>query len=198
DIGTPWSDGQAASVSAVSEPGSTYEMLQGSRLRTPNNALTAVFPGNQLTNDGNGIFVNSPGAGTAQAEIRSKQGVSPSGPATVTFPLLIMAGGQFDNGNPGSIDIQGQINVVSNAIFYVDSGGGSGRPIQIDAYITGNNNIEYHDFDATMTGGLLVTCPTNTYSGTWNVVQGPLIAAGNNCLGTNSITVGAAGGFETL
>jgi len=198
NTGSYWSDGNAASVSVVSEPGSTYEMLQGSRLRTPNNALQAVFPGNQLTNDGTGVFINNPGAGTVQAEIRSKQGVPPSGPATVTFPLLIMAGGQFDNGNPGVIDIEGQIEVVSNAIFYVDNSGGSGRPIQIDAYITGNNNIEFRDFDVSMTGGLVVTCPSNTYSGTWNVVQGPLIAAGTNCLGTNSITVGVNGAFETL
>ncbi len=194
-----WSDGNPASVSAVSSPGSTYELLQGSRLRTPNNALQAGFPGNVLTNDGTGVFINNPGTGTVQAEIRSKQGVPASGPGTVTFPLLVMAGGQFDNGNPGAIDIQGQIQVVSNAIFYVDAGGGTaGRPIQIDAYLTGANNIEYHDFDASMNGGLVITCPTNSYSGTWNIVQGPLIATETNSLGTNSITIGANGALETL
>ncbi len=193
-----WSDGNPASVSAVSEPGSTYELLQGSRLRTPLNAVMAAFPGNELSDDGVGVFVNNPGAGTNQAEIRSKQGVAPSGITTVMFPMLIMNGGQFDNGNPGAIDIQGQIDVVSNAIFYVDSTGGTGRPIQIDAYIAGSNNIEYHDFDASMSGGLDITCPTNTYTGTWNVVQGLLLGAGVNSLGTNSITVGATGALETL
>ena len=195
-----WSDLNPASVSAVSEPGSTYELQQGSRLRTPLNALQATFPGNVLTNDGTGVFFNNPTttAGTNQAEIRSKQGVPPSGPAFLTFPLLVMAGGQFDNGNPGIVDIQGQIQVVSNAIFYVDSTGGAGRTIQIDAHLTGNNNIEYRDFNASMNGGLVVTCPSNNYSGTWNVVQGPLIATGTNCLGTNSITVGANGALETL
>lgn len=195
-----WSDGNPASVSAVSEPGSTYELLQGSRLRTPNNLLQTTFPGNQLSLDGTGVFFNNPSAtaGTNQGELRTKQGVSPTGPAIVTFPLLIMNGGQIDSGNPGAVDFQGQINVVSNAIFYVDNGGGAGRPYQIDAYITGANNIEFHDFDASLTGGLDITCPTNTYTGTWNIVQGPLLGAGANSLGTNSITIGATASLETL
>lgn len=193
-----WSDGNPASVSAVSEPGSTYELLAGSRMRSPNNLLQATFPGNQLTVDGNGIFTNNPAAGAPQAEIRFKQGVPAAGVASVTFPLLIMDNGQLDNGNPGFIDIMGTIDVVSNAVFYVDSGGGTGRGFEVDAQMTGGGSVFYHDFDTTMNGCLDVTCPSNTYTGTWTVDQGPLLGAGVNSLGTNTITIGANGAFETL
>jgi len=192
-----WSDNNPASVSAVSAPGSTYEVLQGARLRTPANALTAVFPGIQLSIDGTGVFINNPGAGTDQGELRTKQGIAPNGIATATFSLLKMTGGQFDNGNTGVFDILGSVDIVSNAIFYIDSAGGTGRPIEIDAYLFGTNSIEYHDFDTSMSGGLVVTGATNTFSGTWNVVQGPLIGTSPGALGTNSITVGTGAALET-
>ena len=44
---------------------------------------------------------------------------------------------------------------------------------------------------------LNITCNTNAYRGTWNVVQGTLLGSGNNALGTNSITVGTNGVLET-
>ena len=167
-------------------------------MRSPANLLQAAFPGIQLSVDGTGVFINNPGAGTTQGEIRLKQGTAASGVPTVYFPLLIMNGGQIDAGSGGPVDIQGEIEVVSNAIFYVDSGGGEGRPYQIDAYLTGTNSIEFHDYDASLTGGLDITCPTNTFSGPWNIVQGPLLGTGTNSLGTNSITIGATASFETL
>jgi hypothetical protein len=190
DTGSFWSDGNPASVSAVEYPGSTYELLPGSLMRSPaGTALAYTFPGIVITNDGNGIY-----ADPANAEIRFKQAGSVG---TVVFPRLVVNGGRFDLGNAGVVDLQGEIDILSNAVFYVDTGGGAGRSWQIDAFLTGSASIEYHSFDASLTDDMNVTCPTNTYSGTWNVVQGVLLGTGANSLGTNSITVGANGALET-
>ncbi len=93
------------------------------------------------------------------------------------------------------------MNIMSNTPIYVDNGAGTtgnGRTFQIDACLTGNGSIEYHDFNASMSGGLDITCPTNTYTGTWNIVQGPLLGAGTKSLVTNSVSIGANGALETL
>ena len=194
-----WSDGNPASVSAAAYPGSTYELLPGSRLRTPAAPPNNTFPGIVLTNDGTGVFTNNPAAGAPNAEIRLKQ-TNPgaiTNPAVVVFPRLVMNGGQVDLGSDGLAVIQGEIDIITNAIFYVDSGGGANRWYQIDALLTGSASIEYHAFDTSFTGDLNITCPTNTYSGTWNVVQGALLGTGANSLGTNTITVGATAALET-
>ena len=70
---------------------------------------------------------------------------------------------------------------------------------EIDAFLEGNGSIEYHDFTSADAGfgGLNITGKTNTYTGTWNVVQGPLVGSGTNSLGTNTITIGANGVLET-
>ena len=197
-----WSDslgGVAASVSAAAFPGSTYELLPGSRMRTPAAPPNNTFPGIVLTNDGTGVFTNNPAAGAPNAEIRLKQ-TNPgaiTNPAVVVFPHLVMNGGQVDLGSDGLAVIQGEIDIITNAIFYVDSGGGANRWYQIDALLTGSASIEYHAFDTSFTGDLNITCPTNTYSGTWNVVQGALLGTGANSLGTNTITVGTNAALET-
>jgi hypothetical protein len=190
DTGSYWSDGNAASNSAVWYPGSTYELLPGSRLRTPaGNATTYTFPGLVLTNDGIGIFNNA-----TNGEFRFKQAASGG---AVVVPRLVMNGGQVDLGNPGLVILKGQVDVVSNAIFFADIGGNAGRSLQLDSFITGSANIEWHSFDASLADDLNVTCPTNTYTGTWNAVQGVLLGSGTNSLGTNNITVGANGALET-
>jgi hypothetical protein len=197
-----WSDslgGVAASVSAAAFPGSTYEVLPGSRLRTPTAPPNNIFPGIVLTNDGTGVFTNNPAAGAPNAEIRLKQ-TNPgaiTNPAVVVFPRLVMNGGQVDLGSDGLAVIQGEIDIITNAIFYVDSGGGANRWYQIDAFLTGSASIEYHAFDTSFTGDLNITCSSNTYSGTWNVVQGALLGTGANSLGTNTITVATNGALET-
>jgi hypothetical protein len=109
-----------------------------------------------------------------------------------------MNGGQIDNGSTLAVVIQGTVDIVSNTPIYVDTSGAAGRIYQIDAGLTGNGSIEYHDFNASMLGGLDITCPTNTYTGTWNIVQGPLLGSGTNSLGTNSIIIGAKAALETL
>jgi hypothetical protein len=192
-----WSDGNPASVSAVSEPGSTYEILQGARLRTPTTPINAVFPGDKLLLDGTGVFVNNPAAGTTQGELRCKQPEPASGSATITFPLLVMAGGQLDLGNAGTVTFLGTLDVVSNSIIYVDNAGSDGRIYQMSAYLTGSGNLMYQDFDATLSGGLFLNCPTNSYTGAWTVPIGPLVGVGSNSLGTNTITIGAAGVLQT-
>ncbi len=196
-----WNDGLGslpASTSAFEAPGSTYEVLPGFQLRTPGETPLPFtnFPGVQLTIDGNGVFTNNPNQGTAVGQLKFKQGATNNN--VVSFPLLIMAGGQLDNDNAGTAEIQGTINIVSNTPIYVDTAGADFRPFQIDGIIEGNGSIEFHDFDATETGGLYITGVSNTYTGTWNVVQGPLVGGGLNSLGTNNITVGANAVLETL
>ncbi|HZM03714.1 MAG TPA: hypothetical protein VFC44_11945 [Candidatus Saccharimonadales bacterium] len=166
-------------------------------MRTPAAVIAYTnFPGIQLQVDGNSVLVNpGPGASGGDGEIRFKQG---AGGETFYFPLLILAGGQLDNGSPGLADIAGNLAVTTNSFIYVDSTGGSGRTFQIDACLSGSGGLMYHDFDATMSGGLVLTCPTNTFTGTWSVDQGPLVGAGSNSLGTNSISLNAKGALETL
>ena len=111
-----------------------------------------------------------------------------------------MNGGQMDTGDNGVVTIQGRIDILANTPIYADSAAGNDRPYQIDAWLTSNGSIEYHDFDSTFSsvGGLTITCPTNTFSGTWHVARGVLIGSGANSLGTNSITVDAGAALETL
>jgi hypothetical protein len=82
----------------------------------------------------------------------------------------------------------------------VDSAAGNNRPYRIESWLTGAGSIEWHDFNASLdsTGGLNINGTSNTFSGTWHVVQGVLLGSGANSLGTNSITVDATGALETL
>jgi hypothetical protein len=192
--GPDWSDGNPASISAFEYPGSTYEVLPGARLRTPLSVGDAVFPGDLLTIDGDGVFTNSPAAGAPAAEIRFKQ---PTSGSSVTFKKLVMNGGQLDLGVDGILVIMGEIDIVTNTPMYVDSGGDANRQFQIDALLTGAGSIEWVAFDASLTGVLNVTCTSNTYTGTWKVDQGVLLGTGLNSLGTNNITIGTNGVLET-
>jgi hypothetical protein len=187
-----WSDGNAAAISALSNPGSTYEVVPGARLRSPAGAAASTFPGVQLTIDGDGVFVNN--NGPTIGELRFKHG----SPGTVYFKKLRMNGGQLDTGDNGTLILSGEIDILANTPIYVDSAALQDRYYQIDSFLTGNGSIEFHAFDTSMTGGLNITCATNAYAGTWNVVQGPLLGSGLNSLGTNSIKVGVNGALETL
>jgi hypothetical protein len=189
---TNWSDGNPASTSALANPGSTYEVVAGARLRSPAGATAAVFPGIQITVDGDGVFTpDGPNVG----EIRFKHADG----GTIQFQKLIMAGGMLDNGDNGTMGLLGEFNVISNAIIYVDSAAGQDRTYRIDAWLTGNGSIEWHQFSAALSGrDLNITGTTNTYTGTWNIVQGAVVGGAPGSLGTNSITVGASGALETL
>jgi hypothetical protein len=143
------------------------------------------------------VWVDLPSAASPVGEIRFKNGQSGE---IVYFPLLIMAGGQLDNGTAGTlVDIGGAMEIVSNTTFYADDSGSTGdRPYQVDAYLYGNGSIQYIDSDATFSGYLNITCPTNAFTGMWIVQQGPLLGSGPNSLGTNIIIVETNAALETL
>jgi hypothetical protein len=192
NTGSDWSDGLAASESALQKPGSTYEVLPGARLRSPAGAAFATFPGNVLTVSGDSVWLeNSP----TTAEIRFKH----ANPGTVYFKKLILNGGMLDSGDNGVTVIQGELHINDNTTnsFYADTAAGQDRPFQIDAWLTGGGMIEYHAFDTTFSGNLNVTGTSNTFNGTWHVVQGVVLGSGPNSLGTNDIIVETSGALET-
>jgi hypothetical protein len=198
--------GMSATNLMIANPGSSFEVVPGALLRTTASGPPYVtFPGAQLTVDGNGVFTNATTSVSTMGQIKFKE-INVATPTTNYFPLLVMAGGELDNGGvngtaiyPLALDIQGTVNIVSNTPIYVDSLGGTNRPFQIDALLEGNGGIEYHDFSSVDAGfgGLNISGNNNTYAGTWNVVQGPLLGSGTNSLGTNTITIGANGVLET-
>jgi hypothetical protein len=187
--GPDWSDGLAASVSSGFKPGSTYEILPGARMRTPTNTVGGTFPGNQITVDGDGVWINN-GSATI-GEIRLKHD-------TVRFPKLVMNGGQIDQGDNSVAVIAGEMDILANTPLYVDSSAGQERQLQIDAWLTGSGSIEWHAYSTSFAANLNITGTSNTFSGSWHVVQGVLLGSGTNSLGTNSITVEAGAALETL
>jgi len=178
--------GQPASLSAYANPGSTYEVVVGSRLRTPAGTNNNVFPGVQLTIDGGGVLEN--GTLNAVGELRFKNN---SNPATNYFADLILNGGQLDHGDNTLEHIQGLVTVTNNSTIYVDSSANVDRGYQIDAWLTDSGNLLWHEWGGGLGGtNLQITCATNTFTGQWIVDQGALIGVGVNSLGTNNITVG--------
>jgi hypothetical protein len=195
DTAGQWSDGNPASISAYEFPGSTYEVLVGARLRTPSLNPNAIFPGQILTVDGDGVFTNSPAAGNmTTSEIRFKQ---PASGNSVTISNLVMNGGQLDLGNGGLVILAGHVTCLTNTPIYIDGGGGAGRQLQVDAQLAGGGSIEWSAFDASLSGELIITCPSNTFTGAWQVDQGLLVGAAAGSLGTNNITVGANGALSS-
>lgn len=184
-----WTDGNPASLSALSNPGSTYRVPAYARLRSPETTLYAAFPGVQLTLEGDGVWAE--GGSDYIGEMRLKH-------ETVYFKKLVMAGGQIDQGDDTVAVIQGQMDIQANAPLYVDNGAGHDRQLQIDAWLTGAGSIEWHQYGATFGYNLLITGTSNTFSGRWSIVQGCVLGAGPGSLGTNTITVSANGALETL
>jgi hypothetical protein len=191
--------GQGASTTAYSNPGSTYEVVTGSRLRTPVSG-NVVFPGTGATVliDGDGVYED--GTVNNVGELRIKH--AGFDPATNYYANLVLNGGEVLNGDVGHLVLQGQLNVQSSSVFYIDSTTDS-RSGEIDSWLTGSGNLFWHDnaFTNHLTNDLEITGTTNTFTGQWIVDQGALLGAGANSLGTNSIIVGTNGltaVFETL
>ena len=200
DTSGNWSDGQPASVSAAAKPGSTYELLPSgglnTRMRSPQNPRTAIFPGNVLTVSGNAIWTNNPATNGNTSEIRFKQ----PNPGIVIFKKLVMNGGQLDAGNDGIVEVAGELNVLTNCPIYNDNG--ADRGYLISSWLTGAGSIEYHGYNQTTfqsnyVNNLNIACTSNTFSGKWNIALGTLLGTGTNCLGTNDIVVGTSGAIET-
>jgi hypothetical protein len=196
-----WSDGNPASRSAITKPGSTYEVLAGGRLRTPVDAATATFPGNQLTISGDGVWSEN-GTSSNIGELRLKPGVG----GTVSFKQLVMNGGQLDIAQTaltgaGNGFLAGEVDVLTNTPIYSDNAT-TDLGVRIDAWLTGSGNIEYRGyyqagFNPAFTNCLNIAGTSNTFSGKWNVVLGVLLGTAPGSLGTNDITVGNNGVLET-
>ncbi len=211
NTGTSWSDGFAASVSVYAEPDSTYIIPPGKMERSPI-VTNAVFPGGLLQIQGDGQMIDGGGASfgteTTIGELRLKEsgtatatnaGMIYTYGGTVTFPNLQLAGGQIDNGSSSVVSLEGEIDVVSNSVIYADSASAATiRSYLLDAYLTGSGGLFYTYLGTLPTNtALVVTCPTNTFTGPWHVGQGALVGTSPNCLGTNSITVDQGGALET-
>ncbi|HYG23905.1 MAG TPA: LamG-like jellyroll fold domain-containing protein [Verrucomicrobiae bacterium] len=188
NTGSAWSDGLAANVSAVSKPGSTYHVVVGGGLRTPNTTASVTFPGEVLTIYGSGVF-DSTHAGIASLILKGR------GAGETVFPRLVMNGGQIlsftDNNDPTSLG--GEIEIAANTPISGSTTSG-GRSITINAKLTGSATIEYRGFqNATFqpnaNTALNVAGAVNTFSGTWNVLGGTLVGSAAGSLGTNSIIV---------
>jgi len=148
---------------------------------------------------GDGVLVDGNSAGftnnTTTGELRLKQsggttatnfGTVYSQGGTVTFSDLQLSGGQIDNGNSSQVELDGEIEVLANSSIYADSAAnGSIRSYRVNAYLTGTGTLTYDYLSTTnyTNNDLIISCPTNTFSGQWNVMQGALLGNALNTLG---------------
>jgi hypothetical protein len=191
-----WSPyGVSAASGAAGYPGSSFEVVVGSLMRNPAGSVNNVFPGNTLQIDGNGAtdFNANP---VATGEIRFKNS-TPGIPSTNYFNNLILNGGELNIGDPTDVILQGQITVLTNSVFGTQGGTGTNQTYRVDSYLTGSGTIVLYLSNSTPSASLNLTGNTNTFTGQWNVLQGPLVGSGANSLGTNTITIGAGGILET-
>ena len=191
-----WNPAGLSAASAVAAyPGSSFEVVTGSLVRNPAGSTYNVFPGATLQLDGNGNtdFNSNPiGAG----EIRFKNS-TPGIPSTNYFNNLVLNGGELNIGDPTDVILQGQITVLTNSVFGTQGGTGTNQTYQVDSYLTGSGTIVLSLTNSTPKAALNITGATNTFTGQWNILQGPLVGSGANSLGTNTITVGTSGILET-
>lgn len=182
-----WNPDEAASFSSISRPGSTYELLPDCQMRTPN-IVTAVFPGVLLTVDG---------GGTNRAVIALKA-------ATNYFKKIVLDGGQLSTfrDDTGNAVVTGtEIEVRAGSRMTAGNGTISGKAVRIESRLTGNGSILCQlvtgtNYLPTVVGGLNIAGTSNTYSGTWDVVAGVLLATAPNALGTNNITIEFGGALQ--
>ncbi len=198
ETASTWSDGLAASVSAVSKPGSAYFSPANTALRTPPGAASSTFPGNTIEFQGNGTFTTTiAGSGSSALIMKTSNG------GIVNFPKLIMNGGQIFNfvDSGGNTVLGGEIEIRANTPVYA-ADDTSARSIRIQAKLTGSGTIEYRaysgaTFNPATVASLNISNAANTFNGTWNVVLGTLVGSSPGALGTNTLTVGAQGALQT-
>ena len=206
-VGSDWNNVNVwnpVGLPANDNPGSSYEIVVGSRLRNPAASTYNIFPGAPLTVDGDGVFENT--TVNSVGEIRFKNsnaGSSLVGGFYTTnyFPNLVLNGGQLNIGDNTSVVIQGQVTVATNSILYAGGGISTNQTFQVDACLTGSGNLQVFNLNAT-NGDLInsvvaITGATNTFTGTWDVEVGSLVGGGINSLGTNTITINTNGVLET-
>jgi len=198
-----WSDTLPASLSSASKPGSTYEVVAGTQLRTPASGAFNTFPGDELTISGDGIWTSTiAGATVGQLALKGSEPL-----ATIAFKKLVLDGGlvaNFINNDSYGVITGGEVHVASSGVFWSGSnnGGAHQNPgFRIESQLTGSGLIEYRGygggvFQPTWVGGLNIAGTNNTYTGEWNVVIGTLLGTTPGALGTNSITVGTNGAFQ--
>jgi hypothetical protein len=207
DTPNTWNNTNSATYLAAVYPSSTFEVLPGANLRTPNAAQDATFPiyAGSLQVDGDGVFAIpvAPHIGALQFKHAAN--------GRVTFKKLVMNGGQLNNGQDGSsVTIAGEMDILTNTPIFEPNDSGTGdRGFRIDSWLTGNGTIEVHlHAPGTLLGHdytqpLNVTGASNTFSGQWNIVTGVVLGSGANSLGTNNITISEdffanPGALETL
>ncbi len=153
------------------------------RIRSPAVSGTVTFAGNSLT-------VNT------NTELRTKG----SPPTTLNFPGvggnpgLILNGGLLNNGDntsPTVATLTGSIQVIGQSYHSAQAanGGGGGlavnpRSLNIAGYLSGPGNLVIMNSSTTLPQ--IISCPTNTYSGTWIVQCGWLLGTNASSLGSNS------------
>lgn len=206
-VGSDWNNANVwnpSGLPASANPGSTYELVAGSRMRNPAASIYNAFPGKTLTIDGDGVFEN--GTVNSVGEIRFKNSNAGSSLAggfytTNYFPNLVLNGGQINIGDNTTVVLQGQVTATANSILYAGGSSSTNQTFQIDSYLTGSGTIQYFGLNAPnidpVNSVLDITGATNAFTGQWNVVQGPLVGSGINSLGTNTITIGTSGILET-
>jgi len=115
NTGANWSDGNPASLSVYSEPGSTYEVLSGAVLRTPDVGSNTAFPGVQL------IITNG-------AELLLEH----SGARSIAFPDLQLIGGSMDNGADGLATLTGEMDISNTVTILTDAINPPGLVVNFD------------------------------------------------------------------
>ena len=115
DTAINWSDGNPASLSAYSEPGSTYVVLPGAALQTPTVASNTSFPGAHLVVSNTGALL-----------------LEHIGARSVGFADLLVDGGLIDNGADGLVTVTGQLHVANNVTLYTDTNSPPGLVVNFD------------------------------------------------------------------
>jgi hypothetical protein len=185
----------AATTAVSGYPGSSFEVIVGSLMRNPAGSVNNVFPGDTLQIDGNGNTDFNPNP-VGTGEIRFKNG-TPGIASTNYFNNLVLNGGELNIGDSTDVILQGMITVLTNSVFGTQGGTGTNQTYRVDSCLAGSGTIVLYLTNATPRASLDLTGTTNTFTGQWNVLQGPLVGNGINSLGTNSITIGTSGILET-
>jgi len=207
DWNTPgaWDNNQPAWLSVASNPGSTFELLAASWIRTPASSALSIFPGttqNTFTIDGDGNFQvlnGSLGSGILEGILIDKAAQN----GEVRIPQLVMNGGEIDQEANNGIVLDtwsGGWEILTNCSIYCDGANDSG--LLVTANLSGYGAMKYYGpRNNGSSPGSAVNLPgwvmsldilgtSNTFTGQWMVQNGNLLGSSLNGLGTNSITVG--------